>query len=215
MLTLKPGGFIETQDNSINSCNGPRYIRGQNNRETGGVTMQEVENKYVPEFEIPYRNVERYIKEITQNWDKLDQNQRSQLQKSFKQMNMPTMEKFKANGPGSVVGSQNGTGPGSTVRENFGAGETNLSCATYLAQNPKVRIPELLSTLWKPTEVQRNSIVDNSSQEEGLIEDMKSAVHSWITDQDYSLICNWKSGLLVFLIILVAVLLSSLGYFVN
>ena len=57
MLTIHPPSFIET-----GGCDGPRYTRGQPSRETPGVLMTELQDKYITEFELPYRNIERYIK---------------------------------------------------------------------------------------------------------------------------------------------------------
>ncbi len=62
MLTLHPPSWIETE-----SCDAPRYIRGQPSREESGVIMSEIQDKYTTEFELPYRNITRYIKEIENN----------------------------------------------------------------------------------------------------------------------------------------------------
>lgn len=78
MLTLHPPGFIET-----GSCDGPRLTRGQPSREAPGILMSEIQNQYVAEFELPFRNVLRYSKEISNNWDRLDENQRNSVRNSF------------------------------------------------------------------------------------------------------------------------------------
>ena len=52
MLTLHPPGFIETGD-----CSGPRYTRGQPNRESAGILLNECQNKYLSEFQLPYENL--------------------------------------------------------------------------------------------------------------------------------------------------------------
>ena len=48
MLTIHPPSFIETED-----CDGPRYTRGQPSRETAGILMTEMQDKYITEFELP------------------------------------------------------------------------------------------------------------------------------------------------------------------
>ena len=83
MLTIHPPAFIET-----GSCDGPRYTRGQPSREETGVTMTEIQDKYIPEFELPYRNIQRYIKEIGNDWNRLNEEQRNMARKSFSDMGM-------------------------------------------------------------------------------------------------------------------------------
>ncbi len=70
-MILHPSGFIET-----GGCAGPRYVREQPSRETPGILLNEVTDKYVAEFNLPYRNVYRSIKDLQNNWDLLDQTQK-------------------------------------------------------------------------------------------------------------------------------------------
>ena len=77
-LQLHPSGFVET-----GSCAGPRYIRSQPNRESSGVLLNEVTDKYVAEFDLPYRNMVGYIKEIENNWPKLDARQKEIIANSL------------------------------------------------------------------------------------------------------------------------------------
>jgi hypothetical protein len=64
-MELHPSGFVET-----GGCAGPRYIRDQPNRESPGILL--TTDKYVAEFDLPFRNLMRYIKEIEDQWSKLD-----------------------------------------------------------------------------------------------------------------------------------------------
>ena len=61
-MELHPSGFIET-----GGCAGPRYIRGQPNRESPGILLNSVEDKYIAEFDLPFRNLVRYIKKLKAN----------------------------------------------------------------------------------------------------------------------------------------------------
>lgn len=80
-MELHPSGFIET-----GSCSGPRYIRSQPNRETPGVLLdskagsvedlEAINRKYTVEYNLPFRNSYRFLKEMKLNWDKLSPEQR-------------------------------------------------------------------------------------------------------------------------------------------
>lgn len=63
---LHPAGFIET-----GTCEGPRYVRSQPSRETPGILLNEVTDKYVSEFTVPFRNSVRALKTFKMNWDKV------------------------------------------------------------------------------------------------------------------------------------------------
>jgi hypothetical protein len=74
MSVLHPSGFVET-----GSCSGPRYTRNQPSRETPGVLLNEITDKYVVEFNVPFRNATRSLKELKSNWDRLDPNQKKSI----------------------------------------------------------------------------------------------------------------------------------------
>lgn len=65
-IYLHPSAFVETV-----GCTGPHYQRSQPSRESAGVLLNACQDKYVTEFELPYRNIQRYINEMDSNWDKL------------------------------------------------------------------------------------------------------------------------------------------------
>lgn len=71
---LHPSGFIET-----GGCSGPRRVRNQPSRETPGVILSEVTDKYVTEFTVPFRNAVRSMKDFKLNWDRLDDGQKTQI----------------------------------------------------------------------------------------------------------------------------------------
>jgi len=75
MNVLHNAGFIETGP----GCDGPRYTRGQPSRETPGVLLNEVTDKYVVEFNVPFRNAFRSIKDLKKNWNLLDEKQKSAI----------------------------------------------------------------------------------------------------------------------------------------
>lgn len=184
MLTLRPPAFIETED----SCNGIRYVRGQPNRESPGVTMTEIQDKYIPEFELPFRNIDRYIHEMNNNWDRLNPEQRRAAQASFERMGMLNKkESF-----------------GNTVHESV------MDVAKYIAQQPEIRVKELLTILWTPTETQKTEITKglNSAEAEQNLADIRAAVYDWTTDQSYGLYTNWKSGLLLFFLVVLFLLIG-------
>jgi len=70
MSVLHPSGFIET-----GNCTGPRLVRNQPSRESPGVLLDSVTDKYVTEFTVPFRNSVRSLKTLKMNWDKLDPEQ--------------------------------------------------------------------------------------------------------------------------------------------
>lgn len=73
---LHPAGFIETGD-----CSGPRLVRNQPSRESGGTLLNEVTNKYVTEFTVPFRNAVRSLKEFKLNWDRINDEQKQSIMK--------------------------------------------------------------------------------------------------------------------------------------
>ena len=66
-MDLHPSGFIET----AGGCD-LRYVRSQPSREKEGVLLNTCEAKYSTEFQLPYRNISRYVSELQQSWDKLN-----------------------------------------------------------------------------------------------------------------------------------------------
>lgn len=84
MSTLYPAGFVETGY----SCDGPRYIRNQPSRESGSNAILTGDNnntsiananllneKYTVEWNLPYKNLLTFVKQIDNQWNKLDSTQ--------------------------------------------------------------------------------------------------------------------------------------------
>lgn len=193
MLTLHPPAFIETEG----SCKGPSYIRGQPNRESGGVILTEIQDKYIPEFELPYRNIQRYIKEMERNWDRLSPDQRRIVEESFSRIKKEsfTQEETQETQNNSILG-----------------------CAKFISKNPSVRPKEMLDMLWNPTKSQKDAMTQGLStkEAENLLSTLQKAVYDWTNDQSYTLYCNWKLGLPFILIILLTLVVGiSCGIPIN
>jgi hypothetical protein len=211
MLTIHPPSFIETED-----CDGPRYIHGQPSRETPGVLMTEMQNKYITEFELPYRNIDRYIKEIANNWNRLDDKQRALVQKSFRDMGMAgKMEMF---GTGcKCKGDHN-----CLCKEKFGDTTTPTSTTSnpvdpnvasfvkFLTTDPVNNPPMFMNALWNSTSEQ-NSQMGVTNDE---LSKVKDSMYKWSVDNSYVLHSNWRSGLILFffiLIIFILIIVASAG----
>lgn len=191
MLTLHPPSFIET-----GGCDGPRYTRGQPNRENPGILMSEIQDKYITEFELPYRNVERYIKEIGNNWNRLNDEQRNSIRKSLKNMKLDQkIETFENQGtespstePPNKYGDYKITDP---AIDNF---------IKFLANDPYNNTPLFMNRLWNSTHQQLGITRDQLYQ-------IKDATYQWSVDNSYTLHCNWRSGLILFFFILAIIVL--------
>lgn len=183
MLTLRPGAFVETE-----GCDGPKYIRGQPSRSSDGVIMTEIQDKYIPEFELPYRNIERYIKEMSNNWHRLNQQQREMARLSFEKMGMGT----KLN-----------------PQENFSQ-ESILESAKFIAKEPTSRPKELLNMLWNPTESEKISMKEGLSSQEAdsLVSNLKESISDWVYENSYEFCTNLKPGLLIFFTIVLFLLIG-------
>jgi len=181
MLTLKPPFFVESEG----SCDGPNYIRGQPNRETPGVIMTDIQDKYIPEFELPYRNVTRYIKEVNNNWNRLDDNQRNAVRNSFQDMGLIGARESFGNSTNSPTSSPS----------------THLSgCINFFKSGTNAEdIKELLNILLKPTEAQKTQYGITTEN----VDKNKEMFYAWSLNNYPSLMCNWQTGgLLLFLILI-------------
>lgn len=227
MLTIHPPSFIETED-----CDGPRYVRGQPSRETPGVLMTEMQDKYVTEFELPYRNIERYIKEIGNNWNRLDDKQRSLVKTSFQNMGLigkisGINESFgNIVPPGSMV-CNCAKGSGCTCKEKFGSSSdepTSASTTTtsgpnpvdpnvanfikYLSNDSDKNTSKFMNTLWNTSPEQTLQLGLTESQ----LSKVRDSMYQWSVDNTYVLHSNWRSGvILLFFIIIIIVLIIALA----
>jgi hypothetical protein len=212
---IQADSFIET-----GSCDGPRYNRNAPSRETPGVLMNEMD-KYTTEFELPYRNVERYIKEIGNNWNRLDKKQRSLVKTSFQNMGMlGKIESFGNVGgisPGNLVcNCKDNDRKNCTCKERFGdttntspPGSTTVSnFIAYLATAPDDNTYAFMDTLWNTPSEKASQLGITSDQ----LFQIKDSMYQWSVDNSYALHSNWKSGLIasgwLFFLILLFVLIG-------
>jgi lipopolysaccharide export LptBFGC system permease protein LptF len=79
MDILHPAGFIET-----GGCQGPRLVRNQPSRESPGVILNEVTDKYVTGFNLPIRNSIRILKQLKFNWNKLSDTDKENVMEILK-----------------------------------------------------------------------------------------------------------------------------------
>lgn len=84
MYQIQASAFVETV-----GCSGPRYKRITPSRETAGVTLNECQNKYITEFELPYRNMTATLGEIQNNWTRIAPENRKVLDNKMKQLSTP------------------------------------------------------------------------------------------------------------------------------
>jgi hypothetical protein len=192
MLTLAPNSFVETGG----PCDsGIRRIRGQPSRENdNGVLMTEIQDKYIPEFALPYRNIQRYIKEVGNDWDRLDEDQRMSVKKSFK--NMDLCNNMKA---GKREGFSNESPDGS------------ISCAMqYISQSPD-NINKILDIIWKPTGAQQKMYNINPETKYAY----KKSIDKWSVENTLALHCNVFSGIAFFISIvfflIIGIVIGKMG----
>lgn len=199
--TIQTDSFLETGG----SCTGLRDIRNQKSRETTGVTLQEVQDKYTTEFEIPYLNVKRYIKEINNDWNRLNPEQRKEISSSLE-----LMKNFKDNIKNNI-------------KENFGDPTDIPTTApfvqsqlditiSYFKNSSAEDIENILDILFNPTDEQRElyelSYIDT--------ENIKISFYEWGLHNYMHMHNNWKSGSVLFFLVLTFLLLGVLlGSFIN
>lgn len=176
---LQTDSWIETE-----TCDGPRNTQNQRSREAGGVIMTDIQDKYIPEFTLPYRNVDRYIKEIANSWDRLDQDQRKSVRKSFK---------------GMKICERSSDERSSDEVEGFSGGipDGNMGCAMEYILKDSNNIVEILDLLWNPTPDQSMLF----SNKQATIKDIKRGINEWGMNNMIALHYNWRSGLAVFFMI--------------
>lgn len=202
MLTIHPPSFIETED-----CGGIRYVRGQPSRENPGILMSEIQNKYVTEFELPYRNVLEYIKEVGNSWNRLNEDQKKSIRQSFKTMGLASvvgsnMERFEGSSEEEFNGHGHGHGRGDNyVNRNVGV------FIKYLASDPENNVDKFMNAVWKSNEDTRSQM--NVSKDD--MYHIKDSMYAWSVDNTYSLHSNWRSGLILFFFLLIIIILIAVA----
>lgn len=190
---LQTDSWVETAED----CDGPKRIRNSPSRENPGILMNEIQNKYITEFELPYRNVSRYIKEIGNDWNRLDNQQRIEVKKAFQTMGLvgkiSDIETF-ANEESSKELPNGMTSVNPTVG-NF---------IKFLAANPVVNTSLFMNTLWytEPDQISQLAVTNDN------LNKVRDSIYQWSVDNTYVLHCNWRSGcILSFLIFLIFILI--------
>jgi hypothetical protein len=185
-LTLHPPGFVET-----GGCNGPRYVRSQPSRETAGILLNECEAKYETQFELPYRNINRYVKEMQMNWDRLTDNEKSVVVQDFVK-NVPSVATMIVPPPQSDIKSSR------KKKENFEEGgvlsiikDIETSDGGDINKNTK----QLLDGLYNPDDTIKSSV------SESVRDDIRIAFNQWADDQNLYFHTNYKTGIFLFLLI--------------
>jgi hypothetical protein len=89
---LQTDSWVETGG----GCSGPKDVRNQPSRESCGVLMtEELNDKFANQFNLPMRNLSRYIKEINSNWDQLRPEQKDIISRQLNGFNLMTKESFE------------------------------------------------------------------------------------------------------------------------
>ena len=188
-MNLHPPGFVET----AGGCSGPRYTRSQPSRETAGITLNECQTKYISEFQLPYRNISRYIKELEQSWDKLTKSDKQAIIEDLNK-NLPSLAK-NTNFQGPNAGESKTANPSilSFLRD-------------YISTDPKNKTKELLDGLYYPSESIKQAISESKRNE------MRKGVDEWSSDQSLYFHSNIKTFIfLLFMILLFFVLGITIG----
>ena len=199
-MNLHPPGFIET----AGGCEGPRYVRSQPSRETAGVTLNECETKYNPQFKLPYRNISRYISELGQSWDKLTENDKKLVtQDLFK--HVPSLKQNVT----SFALSQNTSAEGAlqNINNQVTSSPTVLTfLRDYVSIDPIKNTKETLDAMYYPSDTIKQAINEEKR------EDMRKGIYEWSSDQCISFHINPKTCLFLFIMIL---LFFLFGFFLG
>lgn len=192
-MELHPSSFVE-----YGGCTGPNYIRTQPSRETAGVLLNDCTDKYMSEFQLPYRNVKRYTQEVMQNMNKLSPQERqevvSSLQRAVPELAVPI--------------------PMSQRRENFGnASQSTTDCVVGVTDNVNTTrsvTKELLDELYSPSDDVKSQITGTEEEKKQKISEMRKGVNEWSDDQCMAFHINWKTSLLIVLMIILFFFLGLL-----
>lgn len=194
---LQTDSWIET-----GGCDGPRNTRNAPSRETSGVLMTDLQDKYITEFELPYRNIERYIKEIGNNWDRLDNRQRMLVKKSFQSMGLVG----KTEGFANVGTSTSMPTPSAMPGSSNGVNVVSPNVATFiqfLGTNPSANTSVFMDAVWNTPSDQASQLGVTGDQ----LKDIRDSMYQWSVDNSYVLHSNWRSGLILFFFLLIVIIL--------
>lgn len=192
---LFPAGFLET-----GSCEGPRLTRSQPSRESAGVLLNECESKYTSEFQLPYRNIATYLKSLKTSWVRLTDEQKQMISQDILE-NIPWL--CNGNAPVSAPISAPISAPVSApATEQF----TNSNLAQFLNNNlgtdTNKNTKELLDALYRPNDEIKTQVPEK------LRSDIRRAFYEWTDHQTLWYHTNYRTGIFLFLLILLFFLLG-------
>ena len=178
-MNLHPDSFTETAV----GCD-LRRIRSQPSRETAGVLLNECEAKYASGFDLPYRNIARYISELEQSWDKLTPADKTLVTRNLSK---------------HVPGLRNG------LRNDVQqlASPTILSfLKDYVSLDPEKNTKELLDALYHPSDTIKSAITESKAKS------IKKSFDEWSGDQSIFFHSNMKT---FFVFVLFMILFFVIG----
>ena len=194
---LFPSSFIETE-----GCGGPRFVRTQPSRETAGVLLSECSEKYITEFELPYRNLTAYIKSLQTNWIRLTDEQKEEVVRDLI-ANIPSLQNCgdDTEAPASAATGVVGKAFVNKKEEKF----TEPDLITFLndmKSDPNKQVKDLLNAMYRPSD----------SIKAGVPEDLRKEIYKsftqWSDGESLYYHVNYKTGILLFLMVLLFFLLG-------
>lgn len=181
---LQTDSWVETE-----SCDGPRRTRNSPSRENPGILMTELQDKYITEFELPFRNLDRYIKEIGNNWNRLDNQQKEVIKHSFNKMGLGSIEKF---------GNESSSDESITNQDKI----TNF--INFLSTDPKHNTKLFMDNVWKKPATEANKL-----------HNIRDSMYEWSIENTQTFHANWRSGLLLFFFLLIIMILIIVAITAN
>ena len=193
---LFPSSFVET-----GGCEGPRFVRTQPSRETAGVLLSECSTKYITEFELPYRNLTAYIKSLQTNWIRLTDEQKESVVMDLI-ANIPSLQNCdNTEAPASAPAYQSGEANASLKIEKFTEPDLILFLNGMKA-DPNKQVKELLNALYRPSETIKTGVPED------LRKEIYKAFTQWSDGESMYYHVNYKTGILLFLMVLLFFLLG-------
>lgn len=178
-IYLHPSAFVET----TGDCSGPRYVRSQPSRESGGVLLNECDAKYLSKFELPTRNIRRYLAELQDQWDKINPKDREDITQNLVK-NMPKLSQMIQK---------------SAQAPQMSSPDVLTFIRDYVAQDPEKRTKEVLDGLYYEPENIKQAI--NKDTREKIYQGFRD----WSDDQSLWYHLNLKTFIFLFVMCLLFV----------
>lgn len=173
-IYLHPSAFVET----TGECSGPRRIRSQPSRESGGVLLNECDAKYQPKFELPTRNIRGFIASLQNQWDKVPTNEKDLIKEDLKNM-------FGMRGLG-VGGVGNAPIQSSPDLLTF--------LRDYVSLEPEKRTKEVLDALYYHPSTVKEALNEDTRNK------MSKSLKEWADDQSLFFHFNLKTLIFIFIL---------------